>query len=386
MDCANERTVHVMATHVAIDGALQPARLALECDDAGVHRVVDIADVTTASCDGEIVDGLVVPAMLDLHIHGAGGVVVPPVGDARTMDRAIQHQLDAPAIHRRDYGITSTVDWLATLPIPSVPPADPVEQIGAAARQLAGEATSCVGLRIEGLFINPEFAGVWPPETFCEPSILLLDELIDLCEHVGTPLRVIDVAPELSGAIALIKHAASRGVVVSLAHTNASFDDAMQAIDAGATLATHTWNAMRPIRHRDPGVIGAVITDPRVTCELICDGVHLHPAIVQLTVAAAGSGAWCAVSDASPFAGASPGAYDWAGLTVRHDGVSLRDSVGRLAGSASLLDRAQRVLLEAGLDPLDAAIALGATPRRVLQPKRSLGVHIGDAIRIVPVP
>src|SRR5690606_21811708 len=137
--------------------------------------------------------------------------------------------------------------------------------------------TWCRGLRIEGLFLNPRRAGVWPPETFRDPDPALLEQLHAAALDAGTPLLVIDVAPELPGALEFIARARELGIVASLAHTDATWDEAGAAIDAGATLATHTWNAMRQVAHRDPGVVAAALTDPRVTCELICDGVHLHP-------------------------------------------------------------------------------------------------------------
>jgi N-acetylglucosamine-6-phosphate deacetylase len=330
---------------------------------------------------------LVAPAPLDLHFHGAGGHVVPPGGALDAIDTTLRRVVsDAGWIDAG--GRPCAYDWLATLPIPAIPPHDPLEHVAACARAIgeAGPTSGCRGIRIEGLFLNPQRAGVWPPETFRAPDLGLVDELAAAARDGGSQLRIIDVAPELPGAIELVEHLCSIGVVASLAHTDATWEQARAAIDAGASLATHTWNAMRQVTHRDPGVVAAVLADPRVTCELICDGVHLHPGTVALSIAACGSGGWIAVSDASPFAGAACGEYDWAGTTVTHDGSSLRDHAGRLAGSASLLDAAFRQLGELGTSIVERMLALGADPRRVLDPARSRGLHVGDPVWIIDEP
>jgi N-acetylglucosamine-6-phosphate deacetylase len=371
------RTLHLASEHVVIDGAPRPATLVLEEDD-DARRGARVTSIEPYRLGGGVVDAgasLVAPAPLDLHFHGAGGHVVPPGGSAAAIDEALAGAFgDAP------------YEWVATLPIPATPPHDPVTHVAgcAAALAAAGEGgTGCVGIRIEGLFLNPSRAGVWPPETFVAPDLGLLDELDAAARDAGSRLLVVDVAPELPGALALVERLAELGIVASLAHTDATYEQARAAMDAGATLATHTWNAMRPVAHRDPGVVAAVLADPRVTCELICDGVHLHPGTIALSTAACGAGRWIAVSDASPFAGCAPGPYDWAGTTVHHDGVALRDDAGHLAGSASLLDAALPVLAAAGTTPLDALLAVGADPRRVLDPTRPRGLRLGDPVWVV---
>jgi N-acetylglucosamine-6-phosphate deacetylase len=382
MPPAPDTKIHVRSSRVVVDGVASTALVELAQAD-GRWRVASIGPDSGAVEAVDVGDCLLVPAPFDLHFHGAGGIVVPPEGDARDIDRVL-------ATHARAAGWShpaapASYEWVATLPIPQTPPADPVEHLADAARSIArhGSDTSCRGLRIEGLFLNPSRAGVWPAATFRRPDVALLDELHAAARDGGTPLLVIDVAPELDGALELITRACELGIVASLAHTDATWDQAMAGIDAGATLATHAWNAMRPTTHRDPGVVAAVLADPRVTCELICDGVHLHPGTIALSIAASGPGRWLAISDASPFAGCEPGAYEWAGTTVTHDGTTLRDPQGRLAGSASLLDTALQVLVAGGVDQIDAALAIGDTPRRVLDPHRGIGLQVGDPAWIV---
>jgi N-acetylglucosamine-6-phosphate deacetylase len=371
MSPAPDTKIHVHSRRVVLDGVASSANLTLDAD--GLVLAIDAAGDDGDATD--VGDALVVPAPFDLHFHGAGGIVVPPDGDPCEIDAAlVPHAMGA-----------DRTDWLATLPVPQLPVPDPVEHLAASAERIAaaGPASGCRGLRIEGLFLNTSRAGVWPPETFHAPDPSLLESLHDAARDAGSQLRIIDVAPELDGALELIARARELGIVASLAHTDATWEQARAAIDAGATLATHTWNAMRPTSHRDPGVIAAVLADPRVTCELICDGVHLHPGTIALSIAACGPGRWLAVSDASPFAGCAPGEYEWAGTTVTHDGHALRDPAGRLAGSASLLDTAVATLLRAGVEEVDAALAIGAVPRRVLDPTRSLGLQVGDPVWIV---
>jgi len=369
---------------VVLDSAPVDALVTLDTTGA-FPRVRSIEPGGTAPDAIDVGDALILPAPLDLHFHGCGEEIVPPAGSTAHIDT---HLADASAAFGWGLSLVGApaYEWVATLPVPSRPPADPVAHLADAARDIAATAgTSCAGLRIEGLFLNPSRAGVWPPETFRAPDLGLLEELVAAARESGTPLRILDVAPELDGCLELIERARELGVIISLAHTDATWEQAVAAIDSGATLATHAWNAMRPIIHRDPGVIAAVLTDPRVTCELICDGVHLHAGTIALSIAASGAGGWVAVSDASPFAGAAPGPYKWAGTTVHHDGIALRDDAGRLAGSASLLDRALVVLAEVGVSDLDAHLALGADPRRVLDPARPRGLVVGDPVWVVSV-
>ncbi len=381
-DTAN---LHVRSRRVVLDGVPVKAIVELVQVDGPAHTVVEVHP-PDAAVDGSVIeldDQLVVPAPLDLHFHGAGGFVVPPGDEPVRIDSFLRSVAERAGWHEHTL---APYEWIATLPIPQRPVPDPVEHLAGAAAAITalGPRTWCRGLRIEGLFLNPSRAGVWPPETFAAPDPALLEQLHAAAHDAGTPLLIIDVAPELPGALDLVTRARELGIVASLAHTDATWEQAIAAVDAGATLATHTWNAMRAVAHRDPGVVAASLVDPRVTCELICDGVHLHPGTVALSIAATGPGRWAAISDASPFAGSAPGEYEWAGTTVTHDGRTLRDAEGRLAGSASLLDVAHVELAAAGVDDLDVALALGAVPRRVLDPSRPLGLCTGDPAWVVP--
>lgn len=382
-------TLHVRSTRVVIDGVPTPATVQLEEGPLGpVVRGIGLGDLGGRA--GRLVDvgdALVVPAPLDLHFHGCGGHAVPPAAAVESIDGALRAAVDEASWRHPDVP-PPAYEWLATLPLPGrLRSADVVSDVAAEVAAAAAavrharteHGTACAGLRVEGLFLNPAKAGVWPPDRLRPPSAQLLEQLHEAAESGGTPLRIIDVAAEWGDAGAeLVARAGELGIVASLAHTDATWEQAREAIDAGVVLATHTWNAMRPVTHRDPGVVAAVLADERVVCELICDGVHLHPGTIQLSVRATGHGRWAVVSDASPFAGCPPGDYEWAGVVVHHDGASLRDPAGRLAGSTSLAWAARRPLERAQVPELDAALALGAVPRRVLEPGRPLGLRVGD--------
>lgn len=383
----DDNILRIASRRVVVDEVSCPGIVEIDLGDPVARvRSIDvetpIADLDPSTvCD--VGDALVVPAPFDLHFHGAGGQTVPPAGSAALIDEHLQ--LAAAERRHADPRIPIPhYEWLATLPVPTSPPADPAEHVAEAARSIAASgSTGCAGIRIEGLFLNPARAGVWPPETFRPLDVSLLEAVHAAAADNGSALRIIDIAPEMTDPAGLerfIARARELDIVVALAHTDATWEIAQRAIDAGATLATHLWNAMRSVVHRDPGVVAACLTDDRVTCELICDGVHLHPGTIQLSASASGRGGWAIVSDASPFAGLEPGEYAWAGTTVHHDGIALRTPEGTLAGSSSLAWTGLDVLARAGIDDLDSALALGAVPRRVLDPARTLGLHVGDPV------
>ncbi len=368
--------------HTLLHGRLVPATVTVQ---SGRLTAIDQSGIPLGAGDpAEMLvnlpnDVAIVPAPLDIHLHGGGGITVPPRGDIHDLCTALDTALHTAGWRGLD-GSQSPYGFLATLPVPSRPPAGIVEQIEQAAQACAG-AARCHGLRIEGLFVSPQRAGVWPPETFHPPDIGLADEVIAAGQG---QLRMIDVAPELPRALELIDHLCSRGIIVSIAHTDATWQQTRAAIDAGATVATHLFNAMRPIHHREGGVAVACLLDERVRCELICDGYHVAPHMLAFAHHAARGGV-VAISDASPYAGLPAGQHDWAGLTVTGDGSVLRDNEGRLAGSASLLTAAPAVLASAGLSIEDRAATVSAAGWQVLDPSRPAGLVAGDVAACVPL-
>jgi len=227
---------------------------------------------------------------------------------------------------------------------------------------LANEARP-VGIHLEGPFISHAKKGVHPPADILRPDIALFDRFYQAARgHI----RVITIAPEIPGALALIEHAASLGVKVSIGHTNATSEEAQAAIEAGACSATHTFNAMRPLDHRTPGVIATVLDDDRLFAELICDGVHVAPEMVRLWLKAKGPDKAILVTDSMSAAGMPDGTYTLGTFQVEvADGRAMAN--GSLAGSVLTMDRAVANLQRFTGSTLGTAVRLASyNPAKLL--------------------
>ncbi len=218
--------------------------------------------------------------------------------------------------------------------------------------------------------MSQEKAGAQNPEHIRNPSI---DEVREYYEASRRLLRMMTLAPELPGALELIRWLRMHGVTVSLGHTNADYETARLAIANGARRATHLYNAMRAVHHREPGVVGAVLEDPRVYLELIVDLVHVHPAVVRETVRRAGPHRVVLITDAIEAAGLPDGEYSLGGLKVIVKNGIARLETGALAGSTLTLDRAVANMTRLGIS-LEEAVAMAS-----FNPARSLGLEgLGD--------
>jgi N-acetylglucosamine-6-phosphate deacetylase len=180
-------------------------------------------------------------------------------------------------------------------------------------------------------------------------------------------VRMVTIAPELPGALNLVDDLVRAGVVAAVGHTDATYGEAAAAFDHGAAVATHLFNQMRPLHHREPGVIGAALDRDSVTCEVIADGIHLHDSAIRLVARAAGAGRVTAVTDAMAAAGMPDGEYRLGELAVTvTGGAAYLTGTRTLAGSTLTMDAALRRLIECGLLMGDAAAALATTPARAL--------------------
>ncbi|HEU5331071.1 MAG TPA: N-acetylglucosamine-6-phosphate deacetylase [Thermomicrobiales bacterium] len=299
----------------------------------------------------------VLPGFIDLHIHGAGGA------DAHAGKSA-----DLAAFLPR-CGVTAFLPTLA---------ADAEDRTLAALRAIAAAQAAqangaaggarILGAHLEGPFLNPQRAGAIRPEYMHPAEPARLERLLGAAPGA---VRLMTIAPDALGALALIPELARRGIVASIGHTAADYDLVRQAAAAGARHTTHLFNAMLGIHHRQPGTAGAALTDDRLTIELIADGEHVHPAILALAIRAKGPERVALVSDAVGPAGLPPGDYQWFGKEVHSDGVTVRLPDGTLAGSLGTLDRAFRTItapvpIGAGMNLVDAAQLLATTPARIL--------------------
>jgi len=220
-----------------------------------------------------------------------------------------------------------------------------------------------IGIHLEGPFISHARKGVHPPADILPPDIALFDRFQQAARgHI----RLITIAPEIPGALALIEHASGHGVKVSIGHTDATSEQALAAVDAGARSATHTFNAMRPLDHRAPGVIAVVLDDDRLFAELICDGVHVAPSMVRLWLKAKGANKAILVTDSMSATGMPDGTYTLGTFQVQvADGRAM--SNGSLAGSVLTMDRAVANLQRFTGSPLATAVRLAShNPAKLL--------------------
>lgn len=297
----------------------------------------------------EFPDGVIVPGLIDLHVHGAGGEAWQ---DGPLAIDAIARRLAAN-------GVTTL---LASLPVL------PWEQLTAAVRMVAGACAvgrqpNLAGLHLEGPFLSPARAGSMRQQDLRRPS---LTEYRALRAAAGECLRMMTFAPELPGADDLLAACLRDGVVPAIGHTDASYSEATAAFAAGASHVTHLFNAMRPFHHRAPGAVGAALLSPEtVTAELILDGEHIDQAAWQLARAVLGPERIALVSDALPAQGAG-GETNWSGLPVTRAARRLTMPNGTLAGSDITLREAVAQAVQWGAAPAEAVACASAVPARVL--------------------
>jgi N-acetylglucosamine-6-phosphate deacetylase len=325
-------------------------------------RVLEISDrsrrqVPSGVSISDFGDGVMAPGYVDLHIHGNAGYDV--MDDTAEALPAIEQLLAR-------HGVTSYFPTTVTAPMDTTLRAldrlaDTIEKCER--KNGDGKARARpLGIHIEGPFISHARRGVHPPENLLAPTVPLFERF---WQAARGRIRMMTIAPELEFAMEVIAEAARRGVCVSMGHSDADFDTTERGIAAGARHATHTFNAMRPLDHRSPGILGAVLTDDRVTTDIIADGVHLEPAIVKLVADAKGPEQTVLISDATSATGMPDGRYHLGSFEVEvRDGKCTMD--GKLAGSVLTMDRAVRNLARfAEWKLTDAVAAASRNPARV---------------------
>jgi N-acetylglucosamine-6-phosphate deacetylase len=318
----------------------------LELDDGRIAAAG--AGAPARAPDRDFAGRWVLPGFVDVHVHGGGGASFAS-GDIAEARRAI-------GFHRR-HGTTTTLASLMTAGL---------DELERSLSSLAGlvESGELAGLHVEGPFLSPARCGAHDARLLRAPA---RDDLARLLAASRGSVRMVTLAPELEGGLDAVRQVAGHGAIAAVGHTDAGYEATRDAIDAGATVATHLFNAMRPLHHRDPGPVPALLEDERVTLELICDGVHLHPGLVHSVLALAGPGRVALVTDAIAAAGAGDGVYELGGRDVRvEDGVARLAGADTLAGSTLTMDAALRVAVGAGVTVADAARALSETPARLL--------------------
>jgi N-acetylglucosamine-6-phosphate deacetylase len=300
----------------------------------GVISEVSSRAAKEVPANASVVDfggAILAPGFVDIHMHGGAGLDV--------MRASLS---DLPRLGRflTTHGVTGYFPTTVAAPLDATCAAlgRLADAIEAAATNSATVQAKPLGIHLEGPFLSHKRRGVHPPENLILPTIEIFERLWQAARgHV----RMLTIAPEIAGAMEVITEAARRKVCVSIGHSDAEMPIARDAVKAGARHATHTFNAMRPLDHRDPGIIGEVLSDDRMSADIIVDGIHVDPAVVKLFLQAKGRERAVLITDAISATGMPDGRYQLGPIEVDvKDGKCT--SNGSLAGSVLTMDRAVR--------------------------------------------
>jgi N-acetylglucosamine-6-phosphate deacetylase len=304
-----------------------------------------ILSVTSASQAG---NDVIVPGFVDLHCHGGGGHTFT-IGDPA--------QARAAAAFHLAHGTTTMLASLVSSPY------ELMRKASEAYAPLAADG-EIAGVHFEGPYLSAIRCGAQNPEYLRDPSP---DELTELIRLGAGAIRMVTLAPELPGALDSIGLLVRHGVVAALGHTDATYEQALAGVAAGATVGTHLFNGMRTPHHREPGPAIALLGARTVVCELVADGVHLHPGMLAFAARAAGPDRAALITDAMDAAGMSDGRYDLAGQeVVVSGGVARLVRDGSIAGSTLTMDAVLRQAVASGIELADASAMASTTPARVL--------------------
>ncbi|MEV7622038.1 N-acetylglucosamine-6-phosphate deacetylase [Actinoplanes sp. NPDC089786] len=313
----------IVPGHVTVDG---PAILAVE------ESAADTTDY-------------VVPGFVDLHCHGGGG---------HTFTTGDPVSAAAAAAFHLAHGTTTVLASLVSSPF------DLMRDAVTAFQPLVEDGL-IHGVHFEGPYLSAVRCGAQNTDFLRDPDLTELRALV-----ASGIVRAVTIAPELPGAREAISFLHRNGVVAAIGHTDASYEQTLKGVEAGATLGTHLFNGMRPIHHREPGPVIGLLAARQVVCELIADGVHLHDGMLGYLARAAGPDRTALVTDAIDAAGMPDGAYELGGQTVTVAGRVARIATGSIAGSTLTMDAALRRAVGAGIPLTDACLMASTTPARVL--------------------
>ncbi|MDG4784168.1 N-acetylglucosamine-6-phosphate deacetylase [Micromonospora sp. WMMD961] len=320
------------------------------CVEWDGDRITAVAEYPTVR-DGH----WILPGFVDMHTHGGGGHTFT-TGDADEARAAADFHLA--------HGTTTVLASLVSAPF---------ELMRSATEAFAPLAEEGVlaGVHFEGPYLSETRCGAQNPEYLRDPST---DELAELIKLGRGAVRMVTLAPERDGALEAIKLLTSQRVVAAVGHTDATYEQTRAAVAAGASVGTHLFNGMRPVHHREPGPVVALLDAPTVICELIADGVHLHDGMLTFVAATAGPDRAALITDAMAAAGMPDGEYELGGQAVAvADGVARLARDGAIAGSTLTMDAALRHAVTAGIPIADAARMVATTPARAI----GLGDRVG---------
>jgi len=310
-------------------------------------------------------DAVLAPGFVDIHMHGGAGLDVM---------RASLSDLPRMGKFLIAHGVTGYFPTTVAAPLDATYAAlgRLADAIEAAAANNSVQARP-LGIHLEGPFLSHKRRGVHPPEYLVNPTIEIFERL---WQAARGQVRMLTIAPEIPGAMEVIAEAARRKVCVSIGHSDAEMPTAQDAVKAGARHATHTFNAMRPLDHRDPGIVGEVLTDDRISADIIVDGIHVSPPIVKLFLKMKGRERAVLITDAISATGMPDGRYQLGPIEVDvKDGKCT--SNGSLAGSVLTMDRAVKNVLQFSSWSLQDVVRAAT-----LNPTRAVG--LGQQGRLVP--
>ena len=323
----------------------------------GINLLIDqgkILGVTDSSIpDGEIVDAggsFVVPGFIDMHTHGCSG--------ADTMDGTVE-AIQKMSAFWPAHGTTSILPTTMTADAESIKKS--ISAVSKAMKMTAG--ADILGINLEGPFLCSKAKGAHMEELIINPSISFFESILP--ENMDI-VKIVTVAPDAPGAEAFIRYLSDRGIVASIGHTKATYEQCQAAFKNGARHCTHFYNAMSPLNHREPGTVGAILENREVTVELVADLIHVHPAALKLACSLKCPANVALITDSTVATGLKDGEYVCGGLQVTVQEGSVRLLDGTLAGRILTLDQALRNMTGMGI-PLESCIPmLTETPARII--------------------
>lgn len=328
------------------------------CDDFSLRKIdvkiekekiVELGNNLQGENERDFTDNFILPGFIDTHIHGSFGT--------RTSD--LNSDFKELSLFLAGCGITSFAPTTASSPVDNL--VMQIENIVKCSDSVKG--AKIYGIHLEGPFLNKQYKGAMNEDCIASPCIDNMEKLLKAGNRL---VKIVTLAPEVPGGKELLDYLVGKGIIISIGHTNATFDEAIKAFDSGVKQATHTFNAMRPYNHREPGVLGAVLTDDRVKCEIICDYIHIHEKTVELIYKLKGADLINIVSDSEKMTGLDIDEFESDGYIhyVKDGVIRLKD--GTIAGSAKTMADGVKNLLLSGIPMEDVSKTASKNPAETL--------------------
>jgi len=312
----------------------------------------------------------VLPGLIDIHTHGCNSY--------DTMD-ATYEAINAMSEYQAKNGVTSFMPTTMTESITSLKNA--LTNIYKAV-QKGVKGANIPGVYMEGPYFSKKYKGAQNEKYLKSPSF---DEFKELQEACGNMIRIVSIAPELEGAMEFIKKVSELGITVSMGHTEADYNTAVKAIENGVSHVTHLFNAMPPFHHREPRVVGAAF-DKKISVELICDGIHLHPSVIRTAIKAVTPEKSLLISDSMRATGLNDGLYNFGGQVINVENEIARTETGALAGSTTPLFYCVKKAVEYGIRLEDAVKMASINPARQIGADKYTGsIEIGKDADLVVI-